>query len=272
METAIAEHQNGTLQQTQTQTPESVFSVKLFDHAQRVAKMLSSSSLIPKEFQGNIQNTMIALEMANRVGASPLMVMQNLYIVHGKPGWSSQFVIASINTCGRFKSLRFDVSGEGMDKKCVAWTVEKSVALPDKIRTLEQAKDADIPVLEGVEVSMKMAKDEGWIDKNGSKWKTMPDVMLRYRAATFFGRMHCPEIMMGMKTQDEIIDIEAIPVSEPERVDISHEQLKELYEQKLPLLTKSEMDSAKRILEGKEENSYKKLYQTLIAIEDEPQS
>lgn len=262
METAVTEQHT-----LPAQSSESVFSVKLFDHAQRVAKMLSSSSLIPKEFQGNIQNTMIALEMANRVGASPLMVMQNLYIVHGKPGWSSQFVIASINTCGRFKSLRFDVSGEGMEKKCVAWTVEKSVALPDGIRTLEQAKEAGLPVLEGVEVSIKMAKDEGWLDKNGSKWKTMPEVMLRYRAATFFGRMHCPEIMMGMKTQDEIIDIEAIPVvSEPE---ITYEQLSALYEAKLPSLSESEAVNGKRILDSKEENSYKKLHALLISKEDE---
>jgi hypothetical protein len=76
---------------------EDSFSQGTFEHAQSVAKMLCTSALIPKEFQGNIQNTMISLEMANRIGASPLAVMQNLYIVHGKPSWSSTFIIASIN-------------------------------------------------------------------------------------------------------------------------------------------------------------------------------
>src|SRR5690606_27776561 len=95
-----------------------------FEHSQRVAKMLSSSSLIPKEFQGNVQNTMIALEMSNRIGASPLMVMQNLYIVYGKPSWSSSFIIAAINATKKFTPLRFEMFGEGTNRGCIAWALE----------------------------------------------------------------------------------------------------------------------------------------------------
>lgn len=170
---------------------ESAFSMQSFDHAQRVAKMLASSSLIPKEFQNNIQNTMIALEMANRIGASPLMVMQNLYIVHGRPSWSSTFIIAALNSCNKFSPLRFEVTGEGDATECYAWAYE--------LGTKEK--------LVGPVVSMKMAKAEGWIDKNGSKWKTMPALMIRYRSAAFFGRLYAPEILMGMLTNDEVVDI-----------------------------------------------------------------
>lgn len=171
---------------------ESAFSTQTFEHAQRVAKMLATSSLIPKEFQNNIQNVMIALEMANRIGASPLMVMQNLYIVHGKPSWSSTFIISAINSCKRFDPLRFDLKGTGDDMSCYAWTTEKGKT--DRI--------------EGPAVTMKMAKAEGWVDKNGSKWKTMPELMIRYRAAAFFGRLYAPEIMMGMQTREEIVDVQ----------------------------------------------------------------
>lgn len=177
---------------------ESAFSLETFEHAQRVALMLSKSSLIPKEFQNNVQNVMIALEMANRIGASPLMVMQNLYIVHGKPSWSSTFIISAINSCGRFDPLRFDLSGADMDMKCIAWTTEKG-------------KDERI---EGPAVTMKMAKAEGWIDKNGSKWKTMPELMIRYRSAAFFGRLYAPEIMMGMQSKEEVMDVTHVEVSE----------------------------------------------------------
>jgi len=169
-----------------------------FEHAQRVAKMLSSSSLIPKEYQGNIQNTMIALEIANRIGASPLMVMQNLYIVHGKPSWSSTFIVASINSCGKFSPLRYDLQGMGKDLSCLAWAYDKATG--DK--------------LEGVRITMAMADSEGWINKAGSKWKTMPELMIRYRAAAFFGRLYAPEIMMGMHTVEEIEDIAGKPVVE----------------------------------------------------------
>lgn len=161
-----------------------------FEHAQRVAKMLSSSNLIPKEYQGNIQNTMIALEMANRIGASPLMVMQNLYIVHGKPSWSSSFIIAAINNCKRFSPLRFTIKGDGDSLTCKAWA--------NDLHTNER--------LDGPKVSMEMAKKEGWFGRAGSKWQTMPELMIRYRAAAFFGRLYAPDILMGMHTVEEIND------------------------------------------------------------------
>ncbi len=162
-----------------------------FELMQRQAKLLAASQLVPKEFQGNLPNVVIALEMANRIGASPLSVMQNLYIVHGKPGWSSQFIIAAINASGKFSPLRFDITGEGDKKTCIAWALEK-------------ATDTR---LESPPVSIDMAKKEGWYEKNGSKWKTMPDLMLRYRTATFFGRLYAPEILMGMKSEDEIKEV-----------------------------------------------------------------
>ncbi len=62
--------------------------------------------------------------------------------------------------------------------------------------------------LEGPVVTMDMAKAEGWLDKAGSKWKTMPELMMRYRAAAFFGRLYAPEITMGMHSTEEVIDIQ----------------------------------------------------------------
>lgn len=165
-----------------------------FETAQRIAKMLSSSDLVPKEFKGNIANCVIALNMANRIGADPLMVMQHLYIVHGKPSWSSTFLIAAINGSGKFKApLRFLMEGEKENRSCVAWTYDLT------------GEKLESPV-----ISMQMAKDEGWVQKTGSKWKTMPELMMRYRAAAFFSRLYCPEITMGMQTVEEIQDVEII--------------------------------------------------------------
>lgn len=167
-----------------------------FELLQRMAKMLAASDLVPAQFKGNIANCVIGLEMAQRINASPLAVMQNLYIVHGKPSWSAQFVTAAINSTGKFSPLRFQAMGDGEAKTCLAWAVEKA--------TGER--------LEGPPVSIAMAKAEGWYDKNGSKWKTMPDLMLRYRSATFFGRLYAPEVLMGIKTMEEIEDTEIVPV------------------------------------------------------------
>lgn len=162
-----------------------------FEGAQRVAKMLSTSSLVPQQFQGNVPNTMIALEMAMRTGVSPFMLMQNLYVVHGRPGFSATYIIAAISNCGRFSPLRFDLAGEGDNRGCVAWAIERATG--DR--------------LESTRVDIRMAKAEGWYGKSGSKWQTMPDQMLRYRAAAFFGRVYAPDILMGMQTSEELSDI-----------------------------------------------------------------
>ena len=184
-------------------------SAQNFESAQRMAMALSKASIVPKEYQNNTPNCIIALEIAHRMNASPTMVMQNLYIVHGKPSWSSQFIISAVNSCGRFRPLRFEMTGKkGTDERaCIAWTTEKNVELPSNIRTLEDAHKENLPVLEGSEISVKIAKDEGWYGKNGSKWKTLPEQMLRYRAASFFGKLYAPEILMGMQTSEEVEDI-----------------------------------------------------------------
>lgn len=172
-----------------------------FEVAQRMAKLLTSSSIVPQTYRENLADTVIALEMANRIGANPLAVMQNLYIVHGRPAWSSQFLISCINASGKFSPLRYAMTGHDNSdaRACVAWAVDK---------TGER--------LEGPPVSIAMAKAEGWYQKNGSKWKTMPELMLRYRAATLFARLYAPELTMGIQCDDEIIDVAPI-VTDPVR-------------------------------------------------------
>jgi hypothetical protein len=130
--------------------------------------------------------------MANRIGMNVISVMQNMYIVHGRPAWSSQFLISCINASGKFSPLRYMMEGEeGKDSwGCRAW-----------------AQDRSGEKLVGPLVSVAMAKMEGWYGKNGSKWKTMPELMLRYRAATLFARLYSPELTMGIMTADEVEDV-----------------------------------------------------------------
>ena len=167
---------------------------RMFALAQREAKALSMSSLVPKEFSGNVSNCLIAMNLARRIGADPLMVIQNLAVIHGRPSFGASFLIACINACGRFTPLRYKIEGEGMEKSCIAYAIDKETG----------------DVIEGPPVSLQMAKDEGWSTKAGSKWKTMPDLMLRYRAAAFFARTTAPEITMGLHTSEEMVDIHAV--------------------------------------------------------------
>ena len=163
---------------------------------QRAGKLFASSPLVPKEYQGaeGIASCCIALDLANRIGANPLMVMQNLYIVHGRPGWSSKFLIATFNQCGKFSPIRYRFQGtEGKDDwGARAWATD--------LRSGEE--------LVGPLVTIQIAKDEGWVSKTGSKWKTMPEQMLRYRSAAWFFNTVAPELSMGLPTADEREDIE----------------------------------------------------------------
>jgi hypothetical protein len=195
-----------------TTQPAGVFSgIQAFEEAQRIAKALASSTLIPQQFQGQAgyANCLVALNISRRMGMDPLMVMQNLFIIHGRPSWSSQFIIGLVNGCGRFSPLRYDISGKGDTLACTAVATE--------LRTGEE--------LRGPEVTMAMAKKEGWSTKSGSKWLTMPDLMIRYRAAAFWGRLYIPELLVGIQTQEEVLDIEPVVISEPAPVKASVDDL-----------------------------------------------
>ena len=166
-----------------------------FALSQRQATALAKSDLVPKEFKGKVANCLLTLNLAGRIGADPLMVMQNLDVIHGRPAFRATFLIACLNQCGRFTPLRYRIEGDGMERTCTAIANDKE--------TGEE--------YEGPPVSIQMAHDEGWATKNGSKWKTMPDLMLRYRAAAFFARTTAPEVAMGLYTADELHDIDTTP-------------------------------------------------------------
>lgn len=206
------------------------FDPQQFETMQRVCKMFASSELVPdmyKVSQNNpeakaVANCMIAISMSMRVGADPLMIMQNMVIIYGRPSWSSKFLVATVNTCGRFNALQYKFTEKGMlgsvDYTEYVWdnqTRSKKPVLKQfdgkKVMDIEcvaytTAKGSD-KILESSPVSVRMAVQEGWYTKNGSKWQTMTKQMLMYRAASFWTNAYAPELSMGMKTEDEVRDI-----------------------------------------------------------------
>ena len=220
-----------------------LLNLEAFELSQRVAKMLASSTLVPEQYRAitkvkagkdnngqwvyqdvenpnGLSNCVIALNMANRMGADPLMIMQNLYLIEGRPSWSSQFIMASINSCGRFSALRFEIEDLGekeVEYQETAWVSGRKQTNTKKIKIQNISCVAWVieresgERLESSKISIEMAVKEGWYQKNGSKWQTMPEQMLRYRAASFFGRVYAPELLMGLRSadeeQDRIIDI-----------------------------------------------------------------
>lgn len=218
-----------------------------FETMQRVCKLFSSSELVPDMYKTDLTlkdgkpinpenkamaNCMIAIEMAQRIGASPLMIMQNMVIIYGRPSWSSKFLVATVNTCGRFNPLQYRITNLGnvgkIDIVEYLWngqTKRKEAVKKEfdgtKLENLQciayTCAKGSTEVLESAPIDIKLAIQEGWYTKAGSKWQTMTRQMLMYRAASFWTNAYAPELSMGMKTDDEIrdiIDIDYVDVSD----------------------------------------------------------
>ena len=158
-----------------------------FRECYKLASVFAKSGLIPQQFKGKTEDCAIAIELANRMGVSPLMVMQNLFVVKGKPSWSGQACMTFIKN--KFADAKPIYTG------CIG---------TDSRGCYIKATDKDGTQINGTEVTMTMAKNEGWL--SNPKWKNMPEQMLAYRAAAFFARIYCPETLMGIITEGEAED------------------------------------------------------------------
>lgn len=223
------------IQKSQSSTAFNFFDPEQFATMQRVCTMFASSELVPDMYRATdknpmpkaIANCMVAIELASRINASPLMVMQNMVPIYGRPSWSSKFLIATVNSCGRFEPIQYKFSDLGTIKDVeyieYEWNGKSKVPVIKKfsgpIQNIQciayTTKRGGGEVLESVPVSIEMAIKEGWYTKSGSKWKTMQKLMLTYRSASFWTSAYAPELSMGIKTTEEVLDIQ----------DISHEEV-----------------------------------------------
>lgn len=171
----------------------SVYSdVSLYNNALKMAEGLAKSDLVPENYKGKPESCLIAIDVARQIGSrSPLFVMQNLFVVKGKPSWSGQYCDAIVRA--NFKNVKVDLTGEGDNRGCKV-----------------SAYDENDNFCEGTRITIQMAKQEGWFSKTGSKWQTMPDLMLQYRAFAFFARVHCPDKLLGIHDEFENVDISKI--------------------------------------------------------------
>ena len=150
----------------------------------KLAQTICTAAIIPQAYQNKPADIAIAIDMADRMGVSPMMVMQSMYVVKGKPSWSGQACMTFIRA--RYKNVKIHYVGDKNtdDRGCYVTAV-----------------DNDGDTLEGTTVTIKMARAEGWL--TNPKWKNMPEQMLAYRAAAFFARVHCPDLLMGVQAEGE---------------------------------------------------------------------
>ena len=165
---------------------------KLMQQSLLLAKTLAGANMVPNGYKNQPGNCLIAIDYSHRMNVSPLTVMSMLDIIQGNPGWRGQAAIALVNNCGRFEPIEFEETSDGKGNfSCVAFAKEKKTG----------------KIFYSTKVDNVLAKECGWLDKNGTYWKKIPEQMARYRAAAFFARVYCPEALMGLYTADEQRDI-----------------------------------------------------------------
>lgn len=192
-----------------------------FDIIQKAADNLSKCTYLPDSLKGKVNDCSILIELSILSQIPAFLLAQEVYVVHNRFSFSSKFIIGQIRK--RFPTFDWEMSGEIGDMGEVR-RVQKKDAQGNPVKDfkgnpiydneivsqgrtcLAYAIDKDGRRIDGIPVSMGMAKAEGWYDKSGSKWQTMPEAMLRYRAASFFKNFVCPDVVMGIKSVEEIVD------------------------------------------------------------------
>lgn len=163
-----------------------------FEFAQRIGRVFSEAMLVPEHLRGKLADCVLAYGIAKRLNEDPLMVMQNIYFVHGRAGWNTQYMISRANRSGTFRGpLRWETRGQGdtLSVTCYAY--------------LSHVEEGDDPRVE-ITVTMAMARADGWT--RNDKYKSLPEQMLRWRSAAWLIRLYCPEVMMGYPAADELED------------------------------------------------------------------
>ena len=165
---------------------------KMFNMSYKMAGFLAQSDLIPPAYQNKIGNCLIALDISSRLGLSPMAVMQNSQVVHGKFSWTGSACKAMIDGCGRFRkpTVYREVGQRGTD----TWGFYL------------EGEDKFGEIIKGPVVTVQLAKDENWYSRN-PKWRSLQEIMLKYRAAAFFMRTECAGLAMGFLTSEENEDI-----------------------------------------------------------------
>lgn len=165
--------------------------IQEFSDNWRMATQLAKSTIIPQNYQNKPENVVVAIGMAQKLGLDPFTIMQNLNIIKGKTSWSGSFCRTLIEKSNKYTNLQLVFVGQkGTDSYgCYMQGINKETG----------------ELIKGPEVNMKMAKAENWT--SNTKWLNMPELMLSYRATSFFARVYVPEALNGVQTTEEIEDI-----------------------------------------------------------------
>lgn len=173
---------------------------QLMEYRWRSANAYSQSSMVPTHFANKPQECFVVIELAEQLGVPPLTALQNIFMISGRPGFKAQFAVALANKSKAFAGP-------------IRHKVERGDGKPESLAVTAYAPTHDGDTVE-VTVTMAEAMKEGWT-KN-SKYKTIPEQMLRWRSSCWLINLYCPEVLLGLSVYDD----DAKPSSRPAVADV----------------------------------------------------
>lgn len=171
--------------------------------AMQLATIMARSTFVPQHCRGNEGNCLAIIMQASRWGMDPFAVANKAYFTKdgAPPAFEAQLVNAVVNSSHALSGrLRYEWTGEGEKLRCTVRGFLRADPGDEKVKTQSIAR---ITV------------------RNSPLWKSDPEQQLGYYTARAWARLHCPEVLLGVYTPDEIdLDPErARIVSPPPRRD-----------------------------------------------------
>lgn len=151
------------------------------------ADKLAKSNFVPKDFQNNPGNILVAVQWGMELGLQPMQAMQNIAVINGRPSLWGDAVIALVRGSSLCEYIYESDDGE------TATCRVKRRGEEEQVRTF----------------SMADAKAAGLANKQGP-WSQYPKRMRQMRARAFALRDVFPDVLKGMPVAEEVLDYESI--------------------------------------------------------------
>lgn len=159
------------------------------------AQALAQASLLPKQYQRNPGNVLLAVELGESLGIPPIQAINTVHVIEGKPSASSGLISALVRRAGHTLRVKGD----------------------DHSATAEIVRSDDPDFTYSVTWDMSRARNAGVTGKDN--WKKYPAAMLKARAITEVARDACQEALMGVQYTPEelgaVVDEEGNVVDQP---------------------------------------------------------
>lgn len=173
-------------QLAQTQKPTFSLAPSSLQEAMDFANMLSKSNLVPKDYQGNPSNCIIAMQWGMEIGLQPLQAMQSIAVINGRPAIWGDAMLALVRGSGQLEYIHEDPTDDG----CTVRIKRKGEPEAERTFTKEDAKKA------------------GLASKQGP-WAQYPKRMMQLRARAFALRDVFPDVLRGVFIAEEAQDMPA---------------------------------------------------------------